>query len=224
MQELQLGRRGAGAGGSPGRRGGWRCGDHSCRWRGTYSSTLPSKPALTAAFIVSNRSATSHAAAAAAPHSAQTKAGTPWNVNLRPEECGSSRDAVRSGTSSLPHLTHGNGCRSLNGSRRESRPRLMPPTGSDRWTDIQPAPGRTRATQLASSRRPPRTREATGHEEERRDHAPDNSLQRPPKHEARDEGEDAEHHGEEDDEGRHQPSMSERRAAASAASYRNRAR
>lgn len=97
-------------------------------------------------------------------------------------------------------------------------------TGADRWTDIQPAPARTTATQIASLGRPPRTREATGHKEERRDHAPDNSLQRPPKHEARDEGQDAEHHGEEEDEGGHQPSMSERRAAATAASYCNRAR
>jgi hypothetical protein len=77
---------------------------------------------------------------------------------------------------------------------------------------------------LTSSGRPPRKREVSGHEEKRRDRAPDTSLQRPPKHEALDEGEDAEHHGEEEDEGDHQPSMSERRAAASAASYRNRAR
>ena len=73
------------------------------------------------------------------------------------------------------------------------------------------AAARTTATQIASSGRPPRTREATGHKEERRDRAPDSSLQRPPKHEARDEGQDAEHHGEEE-EGGHQPSKSERRA------------
>ena len=79
----------------------------------------------------------------------------------------------------------------------------------------QSAPVRTTATQLASSGRPPRTREVSGHEAERRDHAPDNSLPRPSKHEARDEGQDAEHHGEE--EKGHQPSKSERLAAATAA-------
>jgi hypothetical protein len=79
----------------------------------------------------------------------------------------------------------------------------------------QSAPVRTTATQLASSGRPPRTREVSGHEAERRDHAPDNSLPRPSKHEARDEGQDAEHHGEEEE--GHQPSKSERRAAATAA-------
>ena len=79
----------------------------------------------------------------------------------------------------------------------------------------QSAPVRTTATQLASSGRPPRTREVSGHEAERRDHAPDNSLPRPSKHDARDEGQDAEHHGEE--EKGHQPSKSERLAAATAA-------
>jgi hypothetical protein len=61
-------------------------------------------------------------------------------------------------------------------------------------------------------------------EEEHSYRARDKRLHRPPKDEAGDEGQDAKHHGDEEEEGAHQPSESERRVAAIAASYRHRSR
>jgi hypothetical protein len=88
----------------------------------------------------------------------------------------------------------------------------------DGQTGLFPLLGALAKTALA------RTCAVSGPEEERRYHARDKSLQRPPKDEAGDEGQDAKHHGDEKEEGAHQPSEGERRVAAIAAAYRNRAR
>jgi hypothetical protein len=61
-------------------------------------------------------------------------------------------------------------------------------------------------------------------EEEHRYHARDKRLNRPPKDEAGDKGQDTKHHGDDEEEGAHQLSEREHRVAGIAASYRHRSR